>query len=227
MLREVEGWHYEDIAALEGMTLDALKGALKRARQSFREAYAAVIDGSSGWARLLPVGVLRRWRNRLRVEINRFQQAIALPLWAAMEAGALVAVAGAVGMTAFGGGAPTDIETTPARPAAVHGAPGQSLRAARSALDTSSAPFANDRPAELHPIGVGVSSPSPTGNGPISARAGTRWNDQAPHNERLEVAVNATVPVIGSVDWGFLSTDPGCDDTRVRRTICDEYDRLP
>lgn len=42
MLREVEGWRFEDIAVLEDTSIEALKEVLKRARKTFRKSYMAV-----------------------------------------------------------------------------------------------------------------------------------------------------------------------------------------
>lgn len=38
-LRDMEGWSYEDIARLEGVTVEAVRGSLKRARSRFRSLY--------------------------------------------------------------------------------------------------------------------------------------------------------------------------------------------
>jgi RNA polymerase sigma-70 factor (ECF subfamily) len=49
-LREIDGWSIEQLAALEGMTLDAVRSALKRSRISLRQSYGLMIGGSTGAA---------------------------------------------------------------------------------------------------------------------------------------------------------------------------------
>ncbi|MDQ3757653.1 MAG: RNA polymerase sigma factor [Actinomycetota bacterium] len=41
MLREVEGWSYQQIATFEGVTVESVRGTLKRARASLRQALRA------------------------------------------------------------------------------------------------------------------------------------------------------------------------------------------
>jgi DNA-directed RNA polymerase specialized sigma24 family protein len=43
-LREIDGWSIEQLAALEGMTLDAVRSALKRSRISLRQSYALITE---------------------------------------------------------------------------------------------------------------------------------------------------------------------------------------
>nr|MDQ3757612.1 sigma-70 family RNA polymerase sigma factor [Actinomycetota bacterium] len=40
LLRDVEGWSYDEIARFEGVTRESVRGALKRARSAFRTFYA-------------------------------------------------------------------------------------------------------------------------------------------------------------------------------------------
>jgi RNA polymerase sigma-70 factor (ECF subfamily) len=48
VLREIYGWSYQQIATVEGVTVDAIRGSLKRARASLRRSagYAGVLDGA-------------------------------------------------------------------------------------------------------------------------------------------------------------------------------------
>ncbi|HEX2039381.1 MAG TPA: RNA polymerase sigma factor [Acidimicrobiales bacterium] len=39
-LRDVQGWSYDEIARLEGVTVEAIRGSLKRARASLRKSFA-------------------------------------------------------------------------------------------------------------------------------------------------------------------------------------------
>lgn len=71
ILRDVEGWENEEVAQLEGITLDAVKSALKRGRQTFRSTYLALADrnGLLGGMLLGGAGVLSRFR-RLAVRLR-------------------------------------------------------------------------------------------------------------------------------------------------------------
>lgn len=42
-LRDVDGWSYEEIARIEGVTVESIRGSLKRARTSLRRTYATVV----------------------------------------------------------------------------------------------------------------------------------------------------------------------------------------
>ncbi|HEX7166689.1 MAG TPA: sigma-70 family RNA polymerase sigma factor [Acidimicrobiales bacterium] len=60
--RDLDGWSYEQIAHFEGITVEAVRGSLKRARAALRRAYET---SSRGVAALLAVGPLRRLRDRM------------------------------------------------------------------------------------------------------------------------------------------------------------------
>lgn len=64
ILRDVEGWENEEVAQLEGITLDAVKSALKRGRQTFRTTYLALADrnGLLGGLLVGAGGVMGRFR---------------------------------------------------------------------------------------------------------------------------------------------------------------------
>ena len=64
ILRDVEGWENEEVAQLEGITLDAVKSALKRGRQTFRSTYLALADrnGLLGGLLVGAGGVMGRFR---------------------------------------------------------------------------------------------------------------------------------------------------------------------
>lgn len=47
LLKHVEGLKYGEIAAVEGMSVDALKSVLVRARRRFRETYTEIVDARS------------------------------------------------------------------------------------------------------------------------------------------------------------------------------------
>ncbi|MDQ3756709.1 MAG: sigma-70 family RNA polymerase sigma factor [Actinomycetota bacterium] len=47
-LRDIEGWSYEEIARFDGVTVEAVRGSLKRARASFRRVYEVPVGGAFG-----------------------------------------------------------------------------------------------------------------------------------------------------------------------------------
>lgn len=51
VLREFEGWSYQEIADFEGTTLDAIRGSLKRARSALRRAVC--VEGVDSPARIV------------------------------------------------------------------------------------------------------------------------------------------------------------------------------
>lgn len=44
-LRDIEGWSYEDIARFEGVTVESIRGSLRRARLSLRKSYESLAKG--------------------------------------------------------------------------------------------------------------------------------------------------------------------------------------
>lgn len=71
MLREVEGWRFEDIAALEGISMDALKSLMARARRTFKVAYQTMaiergLHSIGGFVALVLGGFGRLRRNAER-----------------------------------------------------------------------------------------------------------------------------------------------------------------
>lgn len=45
-LRDVNGWSYDEIARFEGVTVESIRGSLKRAREALRRSYARVAGDS-------------------------------------------------------------------------------------------------------------------------------------------------------------------------------------
>lgn len=63
-LRDVNGWTYDEIARFEGVTVESIRGSLKRARASLRKSFAKVAAGA-------PVAVpIRSWQS-LRARLWR------------------------------------------------------------------------------------------------------------------------------------------------------------
>lgn len=61
-LHHVEGWSYEEIAAREHVTVESVRGALKRAREHMRAAYTAMVEG---WVAVPGLLWLRRAADRV------------------------------------------------------------------------------------------------------------------------------------------------------------------
>jgi RNA polymerase sigma-70 factor (ECF subfamily) len=60
-LRDLEGWSYEEIARFDGMTVEAVRGTLRRARASFRRLYDDVTAGlPAAWG--LAFRMLHSWQ---------------------------------------------------------------------------------------------------------------------------------------------------------------------
>jgi RNA polymerase sigma-70 factor (ECF subfamily) len=81
-LRDIEGWSYEDIARFEGVTVESIRGSLRRARMSLRKSYETLsktalpgaVPGVAGG------GWLARFhaaRARLAVRMARWQASMA------------------------------------------------------------------------------------------------------------------------------------------------------
>jgi RNA polymerase sigma-70 factor (ECF subfamily) len=69
-LRDLNGWSYDEIARFEGVTVESIRGSLKRARASLRRSYARVAVGASALVSWRPMRPLRQrvraaaWRPR-------------------------------------------------------------------------------------------------------------------------------------------------------------------
>lgn len=111
VLHEVEEMRYEAVAVEEGLSVDAVKGLIKRARGGFREAYTALADQRGLWAiALLPIHYIRIASARLRAYASDKAQGIAgrfgssLSGWVELAAAPLtaaavgVALSGAIGL---------------------------------------------------------------------------------------------------------------------------------
>lgn len=102
-LRDVNGWSYEEIARFEGVTIESIRGSLKRARAALRKSYEKLAAGA-------PAAIVARHRGRAARLAGAAQRPMALPLpW-------LGDVASAVAMAALAvaGGATTPASTVAA-----------------------------------------------------------------------------------------------------------------
>jgi RNA polymerase sigma factor (sigma-70 family) len=103
ILRDVEGWENEEVAQLEGITLDAVKSALKRGRQTFRSTYLALADrnGLLGGMLVGAGGLLSRFRRlalRLRAsgEASTGAGAVTMPMAQLLPLAIVATLAGGV-----------------------------------------------------------------------------------------------------------------------------------
>ena len=78
-LRDIEGWSYEDIARFEGVTVESIRGSLRRARLSLRKSYETLakggvmagVPGLAGFVRLV-----QQARARMAVRMARWQNTL-------------------------------------------------------------------------------------------------------------------------------------------------------
>jgi len=99
-LREVDGWSYDRIASHEGVTVEAVRGSLKRSRQALRAAYLRLADWNPVVVVLIAV---RRLARRMSDKAQRTHMAVVVSGMTDRTANVL-AVAVAVGLGASGGG---------------------------------------------------------------------------------------------------------------------------
>ena len=108
-LRDIEGWSYEDIARFEGVTVESIRGSLRRARMSLRKSYDSLSKG--GVAALVPgMGELvRRFsdaRAAMSVRLARWQTALGDTGVASTRLGEALVSLVAISVAAVGLGAP-------------------------------------------------------------------------------------------------------------------------
>jgi len=101
-LREVDRWSYDRIASHEGVTVESVRGSLKRSRQALRAAYLRLAE----WNPVVVVlGAARAVGRRLSHQAQRTHVAAAVSGLLSDRGANVLAVAVAVGLGAMGGGA--------------------------------------------------------------------------------------------------------------------------
>src|SRR5205085_1811070 len=73
-LREVEGWSYDRIAEHEGVTVESVRGSLRRARVGLRAAYARIVSSAP---LLVLLALVRGVRRQVESSVQRLQTAAA------------------------------------------------------------------------------------------------------------------------------------------------------
>src|SRR4051794_14114934 len=171
-LRDLDGWSYEDIAAFEGVTVESVRGSLRRARVALRHAYSRLAGSAPA---LIFLAGFRGIRDRIVGAAVRAQRAAFFGPATIASAGDVVAgmVALAIVLTGAPAAAPgvhrSSAPVTPAsRPASVLGNSSEAAAPAAATTDrtgtgsaaTPAAPAPPARPAPTAPAGPSVRVPS-------------------------------------------------------------------
>ena len=226
MLREAEGWRYEDIAEFEGITLDALKSALKRARKTFRDAYAAVADERGLWgAALGPLyGVGRRMRSALsRAEVQCATQLSGLTSSLSSNVASLMVAAGIATAAMGTGGVSLDPSLTSAdmaKPASTSAATVGSSSGA-----TASSPLDDVRTPDGRRIAFNMRSDQLTGT---QAAGATPSTEVTKDDEAVEVITAVTSNVPGQIPDAPTTSEfyVSCTDS-TGAVVCDAVEATP
>lgn len=109
-LRDIEGWSYEDIARFEGVTVESIRGSLRRARMSLRKSYETLSKGgAAGILPMLPSLLARRFeaaRASMAVRLARWQTALGDTGVASTRLGEALVSLVALSVAAVGMGSP-------------------------------------------------------------------------------------------------------------------------
>lgn len=172
VMKCVEGKRYDEIAALEGISVEALKSVLARARRTFRTSYAAIAERQGlgilvggTWLRTLPARV-RAWRDRFVAAADGGMTnlmaaggpAAANAMMTAVVFGSAVVAAGLLGSSVAGAGIGTS--APPANVSFSHAAPSASVAAQGVAADAAVTAIADDEPAASVTAGTSVAAPA-------------------------------------------------------------------
>ena len=244
-LRDVEGWAYEEIADFEGVTVESVRGSLRRARSALRRAYSKVANGVPA---VLGLGWLGGIRRRLSLAAERVERtglttggierlgdaavgvvALAITLSSAAPARAMTADSErptAVAPAAAGAPAETAARNAPNdRTAAAAGTRAPLTAPGLHPTPTTSAPTveAGAAPVPTAPLAPGVVPPAPE----LPSDGGAAPEDATFHQLAVPSGSSGTVFAVGSVSTGcryppcaaiFRSTDAGATWTRLPAT---------
>jgi RNA polymerase sigma factor (sigma-70 family) len=227
-LREVDGWSYDRIASHEGMTVESVRGALKRSRQALRAAYLRLAE----WNPVVIAWIaVRTFRRRLSGPAHRTHMAVAVSGFD--RAVDVLAVAVAVGLGASGG---ADIATPPPLPpvaaapssnplprsngdvaAATRATPGAGIAGAGAGGAAAASSRAAAGAARPTPRDDGLRLPgeggdTPEGSGFVSFTPSPNY---ANDHEVYASGVATRTCVLGMCPTLFRSTDGGVTWTRV------------
>jgi RNA polymerase sigma factor (sigma-70 family) len=189
-LREVDRWSYDRIASHEGVSVESVRGSLKRSRQALRAAYLRLADWSPVFVVLTAA---RGFGRRLLDKAHRTHMAVAVSGFSDRASSAL-AVAVAVGLGAAGGGA---ISARPPLPAAAATATPRGTRSGPGGGAASA--------ASSHPAAVKVLPDSVAVTDRASARAAGSGARATPRDAGIRVPGQGGDTPEGS---GFVSFTP-------------------
>ena len=97
VLKDIEGWETEEVAQLEGITVDAVKSTLKRGRHAFRASYLALANRNGLLGGFGLVGLVGRVRRAaLRVRGTGKAGGAALPALPLLPLAVVLTIAGGV-----------------------------------------------------------------------------------------------------------------------------------
>jgi RNA polymerase sigma-70 factor (ECF subfamily) len=220
VLRELDGMRYDAVAEQEGLSVDAVKALLKRARVGFRETYSNLASERGLWGiALLPGYALRRAAGRLGPWVDKLADMGGAPVAAAMVA----TVIGASGIGLFGD------------------APSSRSIGDRPIVATTAGTAGRLAPVPLPAIGgagavlpqTGTARPSvPQGNGGGgalggAARYGAENNFDATGPD-LEQSDHESIDAFGQQLYyheGWVASD--CDKKVIGRQACDALNGVP
>jgi RNA polymerase sigma-70 factor (ECF subfamily) len=185
-LREVDGWSYDDIATHEGVSVESVRGALKRSRQALRAAYTRLSD----WNPVVIVVVaVRGLTRRVSQRAQRTHMAVVVSGMGDRTANA-IAVAVVVGLGATGGGG---LSARPPLPVAAATAPSPTGERAAAAPVTSA------------PTTVGTAGAASPSAGTVASRAAAKPSPPTPPDNGLRLPGQGGETPEGS---GFVSFTP-------------------
>jgi RNA polymerase sigma-70 factor (ECF subfamily) len=222
--KHLDGWAYDEIAQSEGMSVDAVKSALARARRSFRESYTAIAEhrglGASVGGFLAGLRVrFQTARHRLADRLSASAQYFPNPA-AFSDAFAAAVVAGAVAVSAgmAGGAVPSVPLDEPNVVRQVEQAPAPSGEGGSgSTADSDDAPA--PLPAQSTPVPPAASTPSEPPAAPEPQQPAPKFQVTPPDpNKNVSFDSDDHVPAEdppagGLLDLGVLHEDDG--NTRV------------
>jgi RNA polymerase sigma-70 factor (ECF subfamily) len=224
-LRDLEGWSYEQISALTGATVPAVRTALMRGRRALRSHIEQLVEAQGGWGASAVVPALwLRFRHRLRRWAAPLQARAGQLWWAdpAVVMGPLAnGVAGAaiaiLALSTTGGAAQsvtvTQLHASSAAAAGAHaGGPGSG--------QASAPPSGSQSHAGASSVTVRTPAAVPVA---VSATA-SRIQDRGGSGRTVYVNVARAVPG----DDGSFGVAVGFDcESAVRAAVCAAYDAAP
>lgn len=225
VLKDIEGWDTEEVAQLEGISVDAVKSTLKRGRQTFRTTYLALADRHGLLAGFgLAVGAFGTRLRRLAARLRPADTGLAAQVSNLLPLAIVASLAGgvvAVNQMFDRGGAHETHQLSSADASLVV----EGTTVAASLGDTVHTRAAVTPPT---PAGGGVASQSrvvaPLGNGDVLAKAAYA---RTPERVLLETEASIRLDVLGLPPIEYTGNDTiYCEGSEVRDQLCDTADAV-